>query len=174
MRRMKMDERGLTLVEVLATFVIMAIVGFVAYSVLYSGFRTYDRVKIEAGLRDEADLIMSELVSEMFVIKESEIAQKRLPEPGTRNYYIEKKDGKRTGFIDGKLWIDGDVKTNVLNSGLIEIEPNQTKIEELGPDSGQYQIVLTLKSSEDKQTLTTESVISTINDLDEGAHHENP
>lgn len=173
---MKMDERGLTLVEVLATFVIMAIVGFVAYSVLYSGFRTYDRVKIEAGLRDEADLIMSELVSEMFVIKESEIAQKRLPEPGSQNqnYYIEKKDGKRTGFIDGKLWIDGDVKTNVLNSGLIEIEPNQTKIEEIGADSGQYKIVLTLKSSEDKQTLTTESVISTINDLGEGAHHENP
>ena len=34
------NERGLTLVEVLAVFVITVIIGLIAYSVLFSGFRT--------------------------------------------------------------------------------------------------------------------------------------
>lgn len=156
-----MNERGLTLVEVLAVFVITAIIGLVAYSVLFSGFRTYDRVKVEASLRDEADLIMSELISEMFVLKESEIDEKHFPESGTKNYYIQTVDGKKTGFIDNKLVIKDEVKTHVLHNNLIKLG-NETKIEEIEP--GQYHIVISLVSMENSQTLTTESEIGTIKD----------
>ena len=156
-----MNERGLTLVEVLAVFVITAIIGLVAYSVLFSGFRTYDRVKVEASLRDEADLIMSELISEMFVLKESEIDEKQFPESGTKNYYIQTVDGKKTGFIDNKLVIKDEVKTHVLHNNLIKLG-NETKIEEIEP--GQYRIVISLVSLENSQTLTTESEIGTIKD----------
>lgn len=156
-----MNERGLTLVEVLAVFVITAIIGLVAYSVLFSGFRTYDRVKVEASLRDEADLIMSELISEMFVLKESEIDEKHFPESGTKNYYIQTVDGKKTGFIDNKLVIKDEVKTHVLHNNLIKLG-NETKIEEIEP--GQYHIVISLVSMENSQTLTTESEIGIIKD----------
>lgn len=159
------NERGLTLVEVLAVFVITVIIGLIAYSVLFSGFRTYERVNIEASLRDEADLIMSELIGEIFYLKESEIANKRFPEPGTKNYYFELNDGKRTGFIDGKLVIEDEEKSNVLNSGFIRLDQNNTKIEEVDPDTGQYRIVLTLVHGENEQTLTTESEIVTIYDI---------
>lgn len=157
-----MNERGITLVEVLAVFVITSIIGLVAYSVLFSGFKTYDRVKIEASLRDEADLIMSELISEMFVLKESEIDKKYFPEPGTDHYYIETSDGKKTGFINKKLVINDEVKTNVLQNDLIKLGKD-TKIVEM--DEGQYRIVISLVSTENGQTLTTESEIGTIKDV---------
>lgn len=161
MRHMR-NEQGLSLVELLATFVIMGMIGLLAYGVMFNGFKTYERVKIEANLRDEADLIMAELISEIFLLKESEIAKKQLPELNTSNYYIETEDGKKYGFINGNLVLDG-VKQNVLNNNLISLT-NNTKITEV--EDGQYRIIISLMWVDNGQTLETESEIGTIKDKD--------
>lgn len=66
------NENGLTLVEVLATLVIMSIIGALAYTILFQGYNNYNRVKIETELRDEADLIMANYISDFYVMKKTE------------------------------------------------------------------------------------------------------
>lgn len=163
MRHMVNNEKGLTLVELLATLVILVFVGLIAYSVLFTGFRTYDRVKVETELRDEADLIMSQLIGELFVLKESQIESKVF---GPNDYYFivedDLGDKKDYGFKNGKLVVAGEENTSVLNSGLVTLDQSNTKIEQV--KTGQYRIVLSLKSTQNDQSLTTISEISTIRD----------
>lgn len=66
------SESGVTLVEVLATLVIMSIIGTLAYSLLFQGYDNYNRVKIETELRDEADIIMANYISDFYVMKKTE------------------------------------------------------------------------------------------------------
>lgn len=66
------NEYGITLVEVLATLVIMSIIGALAYSILFQGYNNYNRVKVETELRDEADLIMANYISDFYVMKKTE------------------------------------------------------------------------------------------------------
>lgn len=66
------SETGITLVEVLATLVIMTIIGTLAYTILFQGYNNYNRVKIETELRDEADLIMANYISDFYVMKKTE------------------------------------------------------------------------------------------------------
>lgn len=66
------NEKGITLVEVLATLVIMSIIGTLAYSILFQGYNNYNRVKVETELRDEADLIMANYISDFYVMKKTE------------------------------------------------------------------------------------------------------
>lgn len=66
------NENGITLVEVLATLVIMSIIGALAYTILFQGYSNYNRVKIEADLRDEADIIMANYISDFYTMKKTE------------------------------------------------------------------------------------------------------
>ena len=49
------DERGITLMELLATIVILSIVLPVIYGVFNSGLSLYNKIQIEGQLRDDAD-----------------------------------------------------------------------------------------------------------------------
>lgn len=158
MRHLK-NENGLSLVELLATLLITIMLGMIAYGILFNGFKAYERAKIETELRDEADLIMAELINEFFLLKESEITAKYLPRTNTANYYVE-KGSEQYGFIDGKLYTGTEVGS-VLQGDTI-ILSSESKITE--PTPGQYHIILTLEWASNQQTLTTESEISTIND----------
>lgn len=154
------NESGLTLVELLATLVITAMIGLVAYAVLYNGFKTYDRVKIETELRDEADIIMAELISHMFTLKTSEIEERHLQQNDEANYYFELTDKGKLGFYEGKLYLNGD-STKALQSDFIKLGEG-TKITEVNDE--QFHITLILQCVENNQTLTIESEIAIIND----------
>lgn len=92
-------EKGITVVELLAAITITSIIGIVAYSVLFSGFSTYDRVKAEAELRDEADLIITSFINEMFTLKSDEIDNEDGNITNTANgSYLQLKDGTKIGF----------------------------------------------------------------------------
>lgn len=67
------NDKGLTLVELLAALVIVSIIGALSYSVLFQGYSNYQRIQAETQLRDEADLIMSSFIKDMFVLKANEI-----------------------------------------------------------------------------------------------------
>lgn len=148
---MMKNERGMSLLEVLAVLVITFLIGSIAFGILFNGFKTYERVKIEASLRDEADLIMAELIGDLFVLKESEI-------DFSTNKYIKLDNGKQIGFIDGEVHLDDTIY--VIQNESIKIS-DSTEIIDKG--QGQYKIILTLEWTENNQSLTTESEIAIIN-----------
>ncbi|AFC33394.1 hypothetical protein PM3016_6790 [Paenibacillus mucilaginosus 3016] len=65
-RRIRDDERGLTLVELIASLSIMSMVMGTIYGVITFGFNAYHKVTIENDLRNESDLIMSAIINEMY------------------------------------------------------------------------------------------------------------
>lgn len=69
------NQRGITLVELIATLAIVGMVGTLAYAVLFQGYANYERVQAETKLRDEADLIMANFVRELFVLKSDELEE---------------------------------------------------------------------------------------------------
>ncbi|HLS20582.1 MAG TPA: prepilin-type N-terminal cleavage/methylation domain-containing protein [Bacillota bacterium] len=156
----KSDEAGLSLVELLAALTIASIIGVIAYSILFGGFKTYDRVKIEAELRDEADIIMAELISDLFTVKSSKIVERYFPENGTDNYYLTLTDGEIVGFYNNKIYVTTG-PLNVLQNKSIKLGPD-SKITEVA--HGQFHIYLSLIHSESGQQLMTESEIAIIHD----------
>lgn len=86
------NEKGVTLTELLAAIVLAAIIGIIGYNILFSGFSTMERVKTEAALRDEADLIMASFIEELYTKKMPEI-QFHHSEDG--NYYFFFRDESR-------------------------------------------------------------------------------
>lgn len=151
----RMNERGLTLVEVLAVVVISAIIGTIAYAVLFSGMQTNERVKVESQLRDEADLIMTWLIQDFYTLKQSDLKEKHLPKINTNDYYLETNSGKLIGFINGKAFNnDGEIKLND------QVKLDGSMIEEVA--DGQFKIILVLKEEKTGQKLELTSEIGII------------
>lgn len=169
------NERGMTLVEVLAVLVIGAIFLIIITQILFFGIRAYENTKVEADLRDEADIIMANLIREIYVLKTSEIKHHYLPKEGTNNYYIELVDGEKIGFINGNV----HVKEQVLplndhiqlvfeGGGKEAIGENEvTMIEQ--KDKGYYLVQLKLQEEHSGQSIELQSEIAIIqDDKDEG------
>src|SRR5690625_2763352 len=97
------SERGITLPELLAVFVVISVLGTVIMSFLISGFKAQTRIQLESELRDEADIIMTEVISDFYTLKASEIEAQHLPEENTDNYYLQLRDGSIIGFYEGKI-----------------------------------------------------------------------
>jgi len=152
------NEHGLSLVELLAVFVILGILSTIAYTVIFSGYKAYDRINVESDLRDEADIIMAELISDLYTLKESEIANT----PTSSQPFFELKNGKKIGFDGGKVLLKAKT-TNSLHSGKIKLHDDSKIMEE---DEGLFHIYLTLEwdNGDRIQTLTTESVVSILKD----------
>jgi hypothetical protein len=156
------NEQGITLVELLATIVITAMIGIIASTILFSGFQTYDRVNVEAELRDEADLIMAEVINELFTLKLSDVDNVYFPVGGSSDYFIEMTDGEKIGFINGKV-ILRNREVPIVNH-MIELTED-TKIAEV--TEGQYRITLVLIEENSGRKIELESEIGVINDIKE-------
>ncbi len=158
------SERGITLPELLAVFVILGFLSIVIISFLINGFKQQARLQIEAELRDEADIIMAELISDIYTLKKSDLKEEHFPQSGTNNYYFELLDGEKVGFIDGEIQLkSGDSVSLTTNKIVLE---KQSKIELIDEAKGLYRITLVLKKAGEGvgQTLTTESEVSIIMD----------
>lgn len=64
-RRFKSEE-GLTLIELIASLTLFAMVAGLISGVTMFGFRSYHKITIENALREEADLIMSSIITELY------------------------------------------------------------------------------------------------------------
>ncbi|MFD1851901.1 PulJ/GspJ family protein [Oceanobacillus bengalensis] len=151
------NEHGVTLVELLAAVTIASIIGIVVYSLLNAGLNTYERVKVEAELRDEADYIMASMINELYTLKISEVNRE-----DSTNKYIMLNNGAQIGFDDQNVII-GDREISLNNSKISISE--ETKIlpsEEFGLEY--YEITLVLEH-EISEKLETESGIRLINDI---------
>jgi len=59
-------EQGLTLIELIAAMTIFTLVAGLVSAVIMFGIRTYNQVSVENTLRDEGDLLMSAVITEMY------------------------------------------------------------------------------------------------------------
>lgn len=150
------NEKGVTLTELLAAIVLAAIIGIIGYNILFSGFSTMERVKTEAALRDEADLIMASFIEELYTKKMPEI-QFHHSEDGNYYFFSETNPEYRTGFIAGEPYVN-DRKIMLRDD--IGLSKDETTIEDLG--GGRFRITISLKSLENDQTLETMSEIRLI------------
>ncbi|WHY84888.1 prepilin-type N-terminal cleavage/methylation domain-containing protein [Neobacillus novalis] len=66
MMKLISSNRGMTLVEVLATLVIMSILSGIIYSVFVTGLKLYQKIGIEGHLRDDADYVATMILNEMY------------------------------------------------------------------------------------------------------------
>jgi len=69
------QEEGLTLVELIASLTVLGIVIGTIYAVISFGFNSYNKVTVEGSLRDEADLIMSQVMTELYTFGPTTIKQ---------------------------------------------------------------------------------------------------
>lgn len=161
------NERGVTLVELLAVITLTAIIGIIGYNILFSGISTYDRVKIESALRDEADLIMATMIQELYTLKLSEIQDINFDED-SGDYYLTLDGNNRIGFIDNQPIIRNR-EINLSNNIYLT---NETKIEEM--QTGQYKITIALETTDSTQKLKTYSEISIIDDSRQGVENDEP
>ncbi|WP_062355415.1 hypothetical protein [Bacillus kwashiorkori] len=155
------SSEGVTLVELLASILIISIIGIVTYSILFTGIKANERIKVEATLRNEADYILSHFINEFFVLKASEIVAEHLPEQDDRsNYYLEIKNKGLLGFKDSNVYLNNEVL--MLSNNDISMEGS--KIQKNGD---LYEIHLVLKSKKTSEVIELESIFSIINDRKE-------
>ena len=154
------DQHGLTLVELLATLALMSVVITLAFSVLMNGIRAADNIQIETALRNEADYLMTSLIRELYVMKESEIIQSQLPARNSTNYYVQTNTGEQTGFVNNQVVVANTSQT-VSDPEIVLLPSKIAKI-----DNGQYEITLVLKMTGDRpKEMTFVNVVRTIDDI---------
>lgn len=161
MNKKLLNEQGLTLVELLVVSVLFAIISIFVGSLIINSSDTTKKIQIETQFRDEADLIMSNLIRTMYETKKSNIISLE-NNPG--NSYINvtndptkcqrdengilPTDCDNTLEIIGFITEEGETKLHlknedyVLSNENIRILPNSRIIEN---SDGTYEITLILQ-----------------------------
>ncbi|MFC0187362.1 type II secretion system protein J [Fictibacillus aquaticus] len=67
------NDKGLTMIEVLVGVVLFSIIGTAVYFVLFNGVNTENKLRTETLIRDEADIVMSRLVNEIYALEAAKI-----------------------------------------------------------------------------------------------------
>ncbi|MFB6467971.1 type II secretion system protein J [Cytobacillus sp. Hz8] len=161
MRKLLTASKGMTLIEVLATLVITAIVSGVVYSVFITGIKLYQKIGIESQLRDDADYIATMILNEMYNYPPNYITDYDNMETGAKGielvrykqkvvngYLIEEpQDVDEVNYIDkdlliyyleGKFFIE-DIERkedgSVITNSKTEISTDSSKTTTVGEDS---------------------------------------
>lgn len=174
-------NNGVTLVELLATLVIVSIVGTLSYSVLSQGYSNYQRIQVETELRDEADLIMASMIKNLFVLKESEITLSNECTPESNNSLLlvsrtetSSSESYKTGFENGKVFVkDQEIKfyndnVEVLQTDCSEISPTIIKN---NAETAEYTVIFTLQTMKGNtpHTMQFENTVKVIDDSAEAS-----
>lgn len=59
-------ERGFTLIELISALSLLSLVGGLIFTVILYGMNTYGKIETENSLRDDADLLMSSVINELY------------------------------------------------------------------------------------------------------------
>jgi len=71
----RLDERGITLVELLAVLILMSFISIFTISLIVQSTETTEAIRVEISLRDEADIIVSRLLKTLYETMEAHIVQ---------------------------------------------------------------------------------------------------
>lgn len=126
MKKYRLNSSGVTLIELLATLAIVGIIAGLAFSIFFQGLSSYERIKMEAELRDEADVIMSNFIKNIFTLKESEIdSLTTVCSNNSPNSYIKLSENGisyNTGFFNNQILINN--VPIILQSNKVSLVPN--------------------------------------------------
>lgn len=156
------NQKGLTLVELLVSIVIFSFVLLFATTLLINAMKTQKNVSSNIVLRDEADYIMSNLIKEIYTVKESEF--KFVEDPSNNNYYLYKIDNPSTiiGFKDNQILLNGSTLSSRVN---VVWDKSEISVSENSNQERTYNITLTIETKTDKIVEQTfKSEVRSIND----------
>ena len=100
-----LNQKGLTLIESLLSLFLFAVIGTVVYFVLVGGLNTENKIHNETLIRDEADLVMSQIMDSLYTAPSTKVKD---ISAGNRNLLIyEKASPVTVGFIENEPVING-------------------------------------------------------------------
>lgn len=110
-----LNEKGLTLIESLLSLVLFSIIGTVVYFVLLNGLTTEKKIYTETLIRDEADLVMSQIIDNLYTATNSKVKAVT----GQQNmliYQIDNNTSRTVGFLNNQPVVNGQsISTNEFN-----------------------------------------------------------
>ncbi|MBH0173839.1 prepilin-type N-terminal cleavage/methylation domain-containing protein [Fictibacillus sp. 23RED33] len=144
------NQNGLTLIESLLSVVLFSIIGTVIYFVLLSGINTEKKIYNETLLRDEADLVMAQIIDIIYTAPASKVKDASTGRQNVMVYEVNKNTIKTVGFIDNIPVINGQ------NISSKEFDFNGSSIAKVGKS---VKIILNVKSNknENAKPLTLQS-----------------
>jgi prepilin-type N-terminal cleavage/methylation domain-containing protein len=131
MRIKLLNEKGLTLVESLLSLVLFSIIGTVVYFVLLTGMNTEKKIYTETLIRDEADLVMSQIIDTLYTAPASKVKEDPISE-NILIYQINQTTNMTIGFVEDKPMIDGKAISSEefdFENSSIALENNSVKIQ---------------------------------------------
>lgn len=170
----KENEQGLTLVEVLAVLVISSLIIVLSGSLIVGAMKNYERTSIETNLRDEADIVMSILLKDLFVLKESEVNSDACPpiDLETQNSStcdLIVKDDPFTPNIIETITFDG--QSVITRKDHYTVSDNDVKISNqqliYNKQDNSVQVKFTLLHATKNIPTTFENEVSLIDDINE-------
>lgn len=78
------QEQGLTLIELLVSLVLFSMLALLVSTVMMFGFRSYHKVSVENKLRDEGDLLMSSVITELYTFGPDTVAASKTINPDSK------------------------------------------------------------------------------------------
>lgn len=101
------NQKGLTLIESLLSLVLFSIIGTVIYFVLLSGMNAEKKIYNETLIRDEADLVMAQIIDVLYTAPVSKVKDHSTGLQNVLVYEINTNTSKSVGFINHVPVIDG-------------------------------------------------------------------
>lgn len=183
LKKILSNEQGLTLIELLVSTILVAIISILAFKVLLQGIETSQSIQQETSLRDEADIIIAKFVKDLYTTKQSSIIIEELNKNSNGNYLLmitndptkcpdiknisqacintltktgfEIKDGTTALYHKGIKHQIGNPKITIKNTSFIE--------KQLSIDSTIYEIGLDLQLTYEKRGIKKNKNMTFIN-----------
>lgn len=109
------NQKGLTLIESLLSLLLFSIIGTVVYFVLLNGLTTEKKIYTETLIRDEADLVMSQIIDNLYTATNTKVKAVT----GQQNmliYQIDNNTSRTVGFLNNQPVVNGQsISTNEFN-----------------------------------------------------------
>lgn len=153
------SENGYTLVELIVAISLASLIAGIVFTAITFGINSYQKIQIENELRDEADLLMSTVINELYTfapvtIKKIDAGDEQGIELSAgldpKRIYIKQDSVSSTG----KLYIDSnefDIRSNIVvdvsditNSSSIALECSSTSVDANECSTGIITIELSL------------------------------
>ncbi|MBH0159162.1 prepilin-type N-terminal cleavage/methylation domain-containing protein [Fictibacillus sp. 26RED30] len=110
-----LNQKGLTLIESLLSLLLFSIIGTVVYFVLLNGLTTEKKIYTETLIRDEADLVMSQIIDNLYTATYTKVKAVT----GQQNmliYQIDNNTSRTVGFLNNQPVVNGQsISTNEFN-----------------------------------------------------------
>ncbi|MBD8038250.1 hypothetical protein H9635_15965 [Solibacillus sp. A46] len=194
MNKTKLDEKGLTLVELLAVVILTGIVSILVFSITTKALENTRIISQETMLRDEADIIVSKFIKEMYSTKQEHIIRYKEeviidPISNKKSYkysYLEviENESKCQRDENGDYKIEGECKLKDIGfktvNGVTKIQIfneqytvsnssikvlAESKINGTPNETSVYEIVLKLKFTHVRGNKETERIMSFKNEI---------